>query len=94
MARGLDGARRNAAAIAKEEVRSQGPPRRATVIRASRTLPETFPKNTKPRYYRYAPSNFHSRQYGFNANLTQSLIASPTSSLHSTSTTLSRVMRI
>lgn len=55
VARDLDGARRNAAAIAKEEVRSQGPPRRATVIRASRTLPETFSKNTKPRY---------SRQYG------------------------------
>lgn len=44
MVRDLDGARRNAAAIAREGVRSQGPPRRATVIRASRTLPETFSK--------------------------------------------------
>lgn len=53
--RDLDGARRNAAAIAREGVRSQGPPRRATVIRASRTLPETFSKKKIPNY----PSNFH-----------------------------------
>ena len=37
----LDGARRNAAATATEVVRSQGPPRRATVIPASRTSPAT-----------------------------------------------------
>lgn len=46
MVRDLDGARRNAAAIAREGVRSQGPPRRATVIRASRTLPLSSPFST------------------------------------------------
>lgn len=37
----LDGARLYAAAIAIEEARLQGPPRRATVIRASRMSPGT-----------------------------------------------------
>lgn len=57
MVRDLDGARRNAAAIAREGVRSQGPPRRATVIRASRTLPETF---SKKKYQIIHPISIHS----------------------------------
>lgn len=43
----LDGARRNAEAIATEVVRLQGPPRRATVIRASRKLPGIIQKRER-----------------------------------------------